>query len=338
MSMADLLQELGLRNIRERGEEVWAGCPNHKDSGDSWSINARTGLHSCFGCHYKGDLDQLILDIRRDWTVAQAVALVDQFGVRPSLDDLLDRAETRASTPLQAPERKPRVFVPELALKDYETPPLSQLERRCISPESAAAFGIRWNTRRDAWVLPIRTAGGVLLGWQEKGPAGVRNRPTEMEKSATVFGAERLRSCASLIVVESPLDAAVVHTLGFEHVVATFGAAVSERQMRMCREYADEIVLALDNDTEGTENMARIASGQTWNMKSRMKESTSWSDLVPMRVINYDTMPEKDIGEIAQREPEDARWALQEALSVLHWLPTVSRRNRPAKSRVRVRV
>lgn len=318
-----LLEHIGLKYIRERGDEVWAGCPSHHDSGDSWSINRRTGMHSCFACGHAGTLQMLVMDeVGCDNFAANR--LIRSYGVEDILD-YLEEAERQRSQLIEEPEDESPFRPPPMSMAVkfslFTDPPDQALAKRKISRESAEAYGLRWKAPK-AWVLPIRSPGGQLMGWEEKGPQFVLDRPRGVNTSETVFGAERLRHCERAVLLESPLDACLLHTLGIEHAFASFGAVVSDAQIRLLCEYTDEILLALDNDKAGRENMARIISGVRYAKNGKRVRSTEWQAHKKISVISYDKSDGKDVGEMSE---DRIRQALGEPIPAHLWVQGVAR-------------
>ena len=64
--MESVLDRLGIEIISITGDEIKAHCPAHLerkgklDSNPSWSINADTGAHNCFSCHFRGNVHTLV--------------------------------------------------------------------------------------------------------------------------------------------------------------------------------------------------------------------------------------------------------------------------------------
>lgn len=317
--VAGLLAEIGLSYIRPRGDEVWASCPSHKDSGDSWSINARTGLHSCFGCGYAGHLQGLVMDVL-DCDNFKANRLIRSYGMAEVLD--LDEV-ARALEPKEVASFRPAKLPVSAHFATFGVVPDSALANRKLSREAAEEYGLRWKDP-GTWILPIRSPGGKLMGWEEKNKVMVRDRPNGVASAETVFGAERLRWSPRAILVESPLDAVRLRTLGYEHAYASFGAVVSDAQMRLLAEYVGEIVLALDNDAAGRENTARLLSGVRYNKKGAEVRSPAWLTLAEVSVIDYQSGDGKDIGEMSEDRIHES---LATTVAGLAWLQGVERLN-----------
>lgn len=313
-----LLSHLGLNYIKERGDEVWASCPSHHDSGDSWSINRISGLHRCFSCGFSGNLQGLVIDtLRVDNFVANR--LIRSFGLAETLDS--DKLYALRDAEPVIGVRQP--VAPEVKYRGFEDVPDKMLRDRDIARESADHFGIRWDPRREAWALPLRTPGGKFLGYQEKGRGGVRTLPPGVVKSVTLFGAEHLVLCDRIVLVESPLDVAVLHTRGTT-AVASFGAGVSDEQMRLIKQYADHVVLALDNDAAGIENTARLLSGHSYNQQGRQIDNVNWFLRMPMSVIRYGLKSPKDVGAMTMWQ---STAALADTIEPFTWLKGIERIN-----------
>jgi hypothetical protein len=318
-----LLLHVGLTHIRQRGDEIWASCPSHRDSGDSWSINTRTGVHSCFACGHAGTLQTLVME-ELEIDNFKANRLIRQYGGEDVLDYL---AEAETVSTRMAPE-EPESFRPApLTMRErfatFDDVPDEALAKRKITRDTATEFGLRWK-KPKTWVFPIQSLGGRLMGWEEKSPSFVFDRPKGINTSETVFGAPRLRSCEQAILVESPLDACRLWTLGYEHAFASFGAVVSDDQMRLLFQYADEVCLALDNDAAGSENMARLISGVRYGKNGKVYRSTPWWNHKKLVVIAYAKSDGKDVGEMSEDRIAES---LAEAEPANLWVQGVTRLN-----------
>ena len=93
-----------------------------------------------------------------------------------------------------------------------------------------------------------------------------------------------------MTIVESPPDVVWCWQFGIKNVVATMGAQVSWRQIDLIRKYADEVVLALDNDHAGQGAAKKLAK-----------------QLVGMPLF-FLMMPvgKKDLGECSREEVKEA--------------------------------
>lgn len=276
----DLLAYLGVEDIRPMGQEVGARCPLHqKRTGalehrpDNWSINRVTGKHHCFSCGYAGSLPTLVVEVGKVglW---EAHRLIREHDVELHIE----RQEDWQPLPSNQIEEQLEVFGP---------PPERALERRHLTRQSADRFAVRWDYENSAWVLPISGPGGALWGYQFKAADYVRNKPPGVKKSRTLFGLTSLQADRA-ILVESPLDAVYLDSLGYPSV-ASFGANVSDIQMRLLMERCDEIMLALDNDMAGIKETRRLLK-------------MGWHHRISITVFHYVRGRDKDPGECTAME------------------------------------
>lgn len=284
--IAGVLSNLGV-DIRRIGErEITGCCPVHKrvtgrdDGHPSWSMNAESGLWICFSCGARGTLSMLIDEL--------SGGSIDSFGVQKLL---VDHGMQRLLAPKEAIEHQ--FDYKDVGQQFFSFAKVS--DKRCISrqlePDITASYGVRWNTDNKSWVIPIFHHSGLLLGWQEKKTGYVRNYPVGIKKSTTLFGIERFRS-KTAILVESPLD--VVRFAGVfskPQALASFGAFVSNQQLRLLTNVADRVIVAMDNDKAGRESSKNI-----FKMITHPRKGLYW--------WNYRGTDAKDIGDMTDEEIE----------------------------------
>lgn len=291
--------DLGLRIYRSDDLEVTCYCPEHErrlgkeDKHPSWSVNRLTGLHNCYSCGYSGTFLGLVTEILfKGKDVFAAARWIRQYGID------LDSARDLPSWEERVVEAAPRVQeMDESRLAFYVDPPQWALEERYLTLASVQHYGILWDEEHEAWILPIRAPGGDLMGWQYKSKRVFRNRPTGVPKSSTLFGINEFPLGAPAVLLESPLDVPRLFCAGFEGGVASYGAAVSDMQMRLLAEVTDEIVVALDDDVEGHIQSEILRVGE-WAGKHCVRQP--WSRQFNMRFFEYGKSGKKDIGGMAE--------------------------------------
>jgi 5S rRNA maturation endonuclease (ribonuclease M5) len=285
--MEDLLDRLGIEIVSINGDEIKAHCPAHlerkgkEDTNPSWYINADTGAHNCFSCHFKGGVSSLVeyvqgvgSEVAKQWV---------NSGERN-----LTRAFEKLFTPTPTPEQT--IPITESMLSAFISPPDYALKSRGITPIAADYYGIVWNSSNESWILPIRDPyTNKLIGWQEKWFKERRfnNYPPKVSKSSTLFGYERY-SGDSMVVVESPLDVARLASIGVLGGVAVCGSAVSKDQINLIRS-SSHIIFAMDNDSAG------LSSSSTLLEYSKAMGFDCW-------FFNYDQTDMKDIGAMSKAE------------------------------------
>lgn len=251
----DALEKLGLDVIRvDDSGEATTKCPAHlentgrEDRHPSFSVNIESGLYGCWSCQFRGtfvSLVKYVIGQREDREVehAEAVAWVRAQGTIKRVERILAKNRKEATdTTEEINEAKLALFVP--------VPP-EALESRGLTAEACARYGVLWDAENGRWITPIRDEAGVLLGWQEKNKRYFKNRPKGLKKAQHIFGLTALPArCERIVVVESPLDAVRLASLGI-HAVASYGASVSDTQMQLIFERTNRLVLFPDNDSAG---------------------------------------------------------------------------------------
>lgn len=295
-----VLLRLGITSD-QRNNELLSYCPMHlerlgrEDSNPSWSINVETGAHHCFSCGYKGSLLTLVCDLNEfisewghyDYDAAKSWL---RENIQVDFEALSKHLEELRNAYVSLP--KP-IEMSEARLAVFEEPPVWALEARNLSEEACWAYGVRWNPRDESWITPIRNADtNALMGWQEKGQKTrlFRNRPAGIQKSMTLFGYNVFPK-STLIIVESPLDAVRLATVGIHGGVATFGTSVSTAQLNLMS-VAGKLIIAMDNPK--VDEAGEKAAKDIFN-RTKQLGIECW-------FFNYGDSTAKDIGEMSEVE------------------------------------
>lgn len=311
-SVSRVLDALDIEYV-ERGDNSQALCPMHEritgdpDHNPSWFIHMETGQHICFSCGYKGNLVQLVCDIKEFYLANLAGSFVYDYAAGNNW--LASAADVSIEELKEALKKVPQYITPppkplpmsEARLAIYVEPPQHALDSRQISQESAMAYGVLWNKNTETWILPIREADtNRLMGWQEKGTLDrtFSNRPVGVQKSKTLFGQANMHE-DYVVVVESPLDCLRIHSAGVPSVVATFGAIVSEDQAKLLR-YPAKIIAAFDNP-----NMDAAGKKASDQLRAYARKYG-----LNLFYFNYGTSGKKDPGDMTD---EEIRWGIDNA-------------------------
>lgn len=304
------LAELGVTVHRDSGDEVWALCPMHEertgkaDRHPSWSINRDSTLHKCFSCGYSGTLVDLILDLT-DLDVFAAWRWIRNHGVRVrTSEEILTLRYDRATQPSEPVVVEQELEISEASLSLFFRPPPEVAAERNLSMESLDRYDLLWDVHEHGWIIPVRLPDTTLLGWQFKNKRNFFNYPRGMEKGLCLFGLELLEEGQTAVVVESPLDTCRIYDAGVDPgvavPVATFGAEVTDQQVRALLDRTDSVIWALDNDTAGRDATQRIAMGVEKHGKvTREGWQAQFRDF---RVYNYSGVRRKDPGEQTDEE------------------------------------
>lgn len=291
INVEKVLLSLDVPLTAQRGDEVQGLCPMHKartgneDHNPSWWINTVTGVHFCFSCGYKGNIYTLVADVK-GMDYFDAKDYVEQDSEMP-VDVLLKRIR---ELPQYIPMQDDEIGMSEARLAVYTDVPDIELKKRFLTRNAVEQYGVLWDKENEAWILPIRDAESfALLGWQEKGAKGrfFRNQPVGVKKSKTLFGINAVKDNEVWVVVESPLDAVRLYSLGY-FGVASFGAILSEDQAKIMRR-ASVIYAAFDNDDAG-----KKACEQMLGFARRYG--------IELKFFNYAGIDVKDIGDMTPKE------------------------------------
>lgn len=289
-----VLLTLGIETTQRR-DELLGLCPMHlertgrEDTNPSWSINAETGVHHCFSCGYKGTLLTLVAELKElttPWGHTDFDAAKEWL--RSNIDvnfEFLARQLEEARNTYVALPAPVAMSEARLAVFQDMAPDLA-LEARGITENAFVLHGLKWNPLKNSWITPIRDPKSFnLMGWQEKGQKEryFRNRPTGVQKSKTLFGLDVFKG-GTMIVVESPLDAVRLSSLGIFGGVSTFGASVSNEQLQLMKQ-ADKLIIAMDNDAAGTKAALDILQ------RTRKEGMECW-------FASYESKDYKDIGDM----------------------------------------
>ena len=281
------MHSLGIEVLRELSgpdsTEYLARCPAHlaltgkADRRPSFSVNGSSGLFHCFSCSYSGPFIHLVED-SLGYGRVEAFQWIARQGVYRTAED---------TAPASKAEDAVRINEASLAL--FTPPPPEACARRSLAPEACRDFGVLWRPEKRRWILPIRDPSTrQLWGWQEKGKRFFRNYPTGIHKSQTLFGDLSWTGDTALLL-ESPLDAVRAHSLGIPGAFASFGAHVSEAQMRLLRARCRHLILGLDNDAAG--RTARDKIHGRWRPRG-----------LPMKFLGYGHTSAKDLGDMSDAD------------------------------------
>lgn len=286
--LVGILTELGVEITSENNERIFGLCPGHEqykgrpDSKPSWSIDKTELLHHCWSCPYSGTLRQLIADMGGE--SADASEWLADYTRRKAIRKLRERPQVSVELKVEPA----RLTGLQRRFSAFEEPPDWALRARGLERFAVAHYDIRWDPELDHWIIPVEDEYGTLVGFQRKGDGYFCNRPKGLEKSRTVFGLRQLTGTWA-VLLESPLDVVRLYSEGVEGGVSTYGAFVSNTQLDLINERAEDVVLALDNDDTGNEQRNRIWHSQ-WRKGNRY------------RVLDYTGIAGKDIGEMTSAE------------------------------------
>lgn len=268
----DLLEEFGAVSIRHRPaqSELTHGClvspEAHTDQvrNPTASINYDKLTYKCLGCQAHGGILWLITQVRGGtWEEARAWLGKETGtgGTVMPLQQLLAYYDALYADATQRPVPIPTYAlsvlepwlkpVGEWAVHPWLTDgiPELEIEGRGIPEQNAIDLKIGWDPADDTIVIPHFWKGD-LVGWQKRALSGRGPKylsTEDMPKDQTLYDYDVMRRTA--VIVESPMSVAKHrHVLPLE---ATFGANVTDRQIKLIACHFERCVLWMDNDKAG---------------------------------------------------------------------------------------
>lgn len=271
MLARSLLAEFGVTHVRPGGDgELIHGCvlpfSNHtdQDRNPTASLNYKKMVYNCLGsCQAGGSLIWFI-GVMRDTSGAEARKwLSDQtsFGDEESLSNLLTffdevySRESKVETPM--PYLDPKVLDPWLVIHPYMT------EVRGVPEETLMKFRVGYGVLKVGGQESHRIViphfwKGKMVGWQSRrlvndGTPKYQSTP-DFPKDRTLYNFDQ--RATSAVIVESPFSVLSKDHLE-PHIEATFGASVTDRQLRQISIHR-KVILFMDNDEAGWRATTRM--------------------------------------------------------------------------------
>lgn len=294
-----LLQEFGVRNLRQSGDELIHSCPlpfglhRNGDQNPSASLNWRKLAFKCLGCGSGGGLMWFVAVMRGTGSTEARQWLGHQSGIGgvqdlSSLLGFLDSLNETYQELAPMPQYDARILEPWMLIHPYLT------EMRGISEANVMRHKVGWDG--TSIIIP-HFWHDALVGWQARrllASSGPKYKSTpDFPKDRTLYRHDPKRP---VVIVESPMS--VVAKSHLRHMEATFGASVTLRQMSLIVQHP-EIILFFDNDEAGwtatrtvgdwlMERTSRVAVvDNPYNADAADMDDQTFSDLLANHVVPY---------------------------------------------------
>lgn len=254
-AVKELLSTTNIQIQSESGKEITTYCPFHKNvHSPSFYINTNTGLWQCFNpsCGKRGNFRQLYKHLTgknysKEW-------ILDPVNLQNELDKALIEDKS-----------KDDLSIDSIYVEDDNIVIFQSLLDRGYDLDIIKYFEIGYSKIKDRIVIPVRDQNYKLVGfigraihsWQD--PRYLYNKG--FKRAEILFNLNNAKLSDSVYVCEGSLDAIRIAQAGFKNVVATLGAQVSEKQIKMLRRYFDEINIFSDNDDAGRTMRDAIING-----------------------------------------------------------------------------
>jgi DNA primase len=230
------------------GQELNVFCPFHKNvHSAAMYINTKTGLWQCFNpsCGKKGNFRQLYFHLT---------------GKSYGKDFALDKVsiEKQLNSYKYVKENVDELVLDNILINydnQEDVAKISTLVERGLSLQTLQYFEVGFSNEKNRVVIPVRAQNYKLTGFigraieSHQEPRYLYNKG--FKRADNLFNVQNAKQHPTCIIVEGSVDCMFVHQAGFPNVIATLGAAISEKQVKMIRKFFDNIIIFSDNDDAG---------------------------------------------------------------------------------------
>lgn len=272
--LLDIMLELGMHNVQERGEWTNASCPlapyspAHKSDTDrhpSFGIiqDEDTGdvRCNCYTCGYNGTLENLISRLRvyhrknYDQLLLKVILNKHSKGL-PQWDRKPAKREEIA---------KPLGVTPDVYADVFTVPDaIAYMKGRRIRKSAVVKAQLRWKPEEKRIVFPVYDFDKKLYGFTSR----TISSPEELDsldypkvrdffglkKKQFILGSEHFVHGKPVLIVEGLFGYLYLVSIGAEkyfNIGATMGANLSEKQAEKLIKFGEAVYLFFDNDNAG---------------------------------------------------------------------------------------
>jgi DNA primase len=245
-----VLASIGLDIEAEVGDDWLVFCPYHDNHRTpAGEVNKERGTFYCFSCRAAATLEKLVMRVSGR-TYFEAVRLIKSKETSSDIVNIVSKSLID----------KPDFVAFDQALVDrlYDNThkvlgAQQYFASRNISRESIDKFKLGYSINNEMVTVPVHSPDGLLIGFVARSVEGkaFKNSPG-LSKSKTLFNLHRVKSAPYVFVVESSFDVIRLDQEGIP-AVATLGAGVSARQLKLLNQYFNVVYSVPDQDTAGRE-------------------------------------------------------------------------------------
>lgn len=302
IDVVDFMEELGLRNVEDKGTEVFYSCPfpGHKrddaHASASMSTDGSTKAY-CFTCGWRGNALKFLADYEGVSPLVAARWIRQRFGddfkepegsVLQEINSIFDASDTKYTESVyNTTIDEVEVVRRHEALKCNVTA-LNYMLDRGFSKEIMEEFGIGYDLISDRISIPYRDAVGRLVGFkgrairEDQNPrylvlGGPEYGFAPFSVGEYLFGLDRVlahedyKLAPICCVREGELNAVALAQHGYNLIVGISGKRLSERQVKILTENFGKASLWFD-DPQDTINAAEtlepyMRTGLIWSAK-----------------------------------------------------------------------
>lgn len=281
IDVVDFLDELGLRNVEDKGTEVFYSCPfsGHKtdDVHPSASMRQGTTVAYCFGCGWRGNALKFLADYEGVSPLVAARWIRQRFGddfqepegsLLEEIDGILQpkvAKESIINPPLDEEEATFREvdWTVAATFEDDIPQAISYMLDRGFSPEILNECQIGWDGISQRIIIPYRDEIGNLIGF--KGRAVFDDQfPRYLVIGGSQYGFDPCNVSCVLwglsrailsdeyanrnhgIIVEGELNAMSMWQRGHRNAVGISGKFLSNAQVNLVLDHFASVTIIMD--------------------------------------------------------------------------------------------
>ena len=270
-----VLEYYDFNKAKPSGDKIRACCKIHDGDNESgFVIDVETGLWTCHtgGCG-SGDVFHLVQKLENVGFPVAVHKVADVLGIDITSLEIVARTQTekkeleafkKAVKRLQVdehPEYIPSATVKRVkAFKEFN---LSTIEHfGLVLFEEFVGTNSEGEpfTLKDRLAFPIKQ-GGKIIGYslratQKNHYPKWLHQPTRIKTGEILYNFEEVIGEPEVVVVEGITDVWAYHEIGIP-AVATYGAKISEHQMRLLLQLGSDLVFSFDGDEAGQSAMEK---------------------------------------------------------------------------------
>jgi DNA primase len=267
-------------SLKQKGNSYSALCPFHAEKTPSFTIDCDKDLFYCFGCGAAGDLIEFYVKYHASTKKEALIELCELAGIE------IQKHSEQAKHPLR--------ILNDFFVKEGENSDVFKnfLKLRNISEKDVEKFGIGWSPAKSKiisfirennldlseynfddifWsmfenrvVFPIFDPKGKICSFGgralDKRAKYINGRASKFfDKSATLYGANFLKSRSKVFLVEGYLDVIAVQRAGFD-AVAALGTSFTKQHLELAWNLNSNLVVGMDSDLAGYKTSLKVGN------------------------------------------------------------------------------
>jgi DNA primase len=334
--------------LRKAGRNYIGLCPFHNEKTPSFSVNPELQIFKCFGCGKGGDLFTFVQEIEKIDFPETLEKLAADAGIKlvkspgsdryKAVEEINDIARRFYAHHLYQPKNQNALkylqgrglreedikkfsigFAPgENLLLQYFNKLKKYSEDQLLS---SGLFVNKEGKLREKFILrimfPILSARGKTIAFTGRilpdnkyGPKYMNSPETPIfAKKMGVYGIfesrQGIRREDLCIVTEGSVDVISAHAVGLDNIVAPLGTAFTEEQAGVISRLTKNLLFIFDSDTAG-----QAALERAFIISSRLG----------LNAYAVSPSPYKDLDEMIQKDPEDAKTLVENRVDAFSYL------------------